>query len=167
MAMINTSDETRGKVRRSKASTHIDMTPMVDLAFLLLTFFMLTTSFFKPYTMQVDMPEKVENPIQQRPVQADKVLTLVLGENNKIYSYVGLPKPPLQVTDYSTKGVRKLLREKNASVKGLYVLIKPSVKAKYQNIVDVLDEMSIAAVPHYAIVKITDEDTQLMNGVIH
>lgn len=167
MAMINTSDETRGKVRRSKASTHIDMTPMVDLAFLLLTFFMLTTSFFKPYTMQVDMPEKVKDPILQPPIPANKVLTLVLGENNKIYSYVGLPKPPLQVTDYSTKGVRKLLREKNASVKGLYVLIKPSTKSKYQNMVDVLDEMSIASIPHYAIVKITDEDTQLMKASLN
>ncbi|MFM7079991.1 MAG: ExbD/TolR family protein, partial [Bacteroidota bacterium] len=61
MAQLNTEPaggggKKDGKVKQKKSTTHIDMTPMVDLAFLLLTFFMLTTTFSKPKTMEVNMP---------------------------------------------------------------------------------------------------------------
>ena len=162
--MINTSDGAQGKVRRVRASTHIDMTPMVDLAFLLLTFFMLTTSFFKPYSLDVTLPEKATKTTAP-PMQDDKALTLVLGEHNKIYTYMGQPSAAMTVTDYSAHGVRKLLREKNALVKGLYVFVKPSSKSRYQNVIDILDEIDVTGVKQFAIVKITAEDTKLMSAV--
>lgn len=165
MAMINTSDGAQGKVRRVRASTHIDMTPMVDLAFLLLTFFMLTTSFFKPYALDVNLPEKATDIKAAPPIQDDKALTLVLGEHNKIYTYMGQPSAAMKVTDYSAQGIRKLLQEKNASVKGLYVFVKPSSKSRYQNIIDILDEIDLTGVKQFAIVKITAEDTKLMSAV--
>ena len=121
MAMINTSEGAQGKVRRVRTSTHIDMTPMVDLAFLLLTFFMLTTSFFKPYSLVVTLPEKATVTTVAPPIQDDKALTLVLGEHNKIYTYMGQPSATMKVIDYSANGIRRLLQEKNASVKGLCV----------------------------------------------
>jgi biopolymer transport protein ExbD len=160
--MINPSEGTQGKVRRVRASTHIDMTPMVDLAFLLLTFFMLTTSFYEPFTQVVDMPEKADVPTAAPVIPDEKALTLVLGEHNKIYTYMGRPGAAMTVTDYSAHGIRKLLQEKNASVKGLYVFIKPSSKSRYQNIIDIMDEIVIAGVARYAIMKITAEDTRLM-----
>jgi len=160
--MINTSGGAQGKVRRVRASTHIDMTPMVDLAFLLLTFFMLTTSFFKPYVQDVILPEKANDITTAPPIQDNKALTLVLGEHNKIYAYMGQPSAAVTVTDYSAQGIRKLLQEKNASVKGLYVFVKPSAKSRYQNIIDILDEIGITDIQHFAIVKITAEDTKLM-----
>ena len=165
MAMINTSEGAQGKVRRVRASTHIDMTPMVDLAFLLLTFFMLTTSFYKPYSLVVDMHEKGDKTIAAPVVPDEKALTLVLGEHNKIYTYMGQPNAAMKVTDYSANGVRKLLQEKNASVKGLYVFVKPSSKSRYQNIIDIMDEIVITGVDQYAIVKITAEDTKLMSAI--
>jgi biopolymer transport protein ExbD len=166
MAMINTSEGAQGKVRRVRASTHIDMTPMVDLAFLLLTFFMLTTSFYKPYTQVVDMPEKADIHTVAPVIPDEKALTLVLGEHNKIFAYMGQPGAAApKVTDYSANGIRKFLHEKMASVKGLYVFVKPSSKSRYQNVIDIMDEIVITGVERYAIVKITPEDSKLMSAV--
>lgn len=85
----------------------MDMTPMVDLAFLLLTFFMLTTTLHGRKAMEILMPEKpvdVEPPV----VNQERVVTLILGANDKIYWYKGLERTVDQ-TDYSVAGVRKLL----------------------------------------------------------
>src|SRR5688500_12165708 len=113
-----------GKVRAKKQSTKIDMTPMVDLAFLLLTFFILTTTFNKPKTMEVTMPDKVKDEAEQTKINENDILNLVLAENNKIYWWIGLT-PPATVTDFSKNGVRKLLLEQNGANPKLMVLIKP------------------------------------------
>src|SRR5688572_27220025 len=89
-----------GKVRMKKQSTKIDMTPMVDLAFLLLTFFILTTTFNKPKTMEVNMPDKVQDEKEQTKVNENDILNLVLAEDNKIYWWIGLT-PPAEVTNFS------------------------------------------------------------------
>src|SRR6185295_10075646 len=91
-------DRKHKKLRAKKSSTHIDMTPMVDLAFLLLTFFMLTTTFSKPKRMDITMPTKDKPP----PDQATKfpesqTMSILLGEKNKIIWYMGredAEKPP-------------------------------------------------------------------------
>src|SRR5687767_2224524 len=111
MADINQDSEQKahsGKVRVKKLSTRVDMTPMVDLAFLLLTFFILTASFNKAHIMDVDMPQPLAEPA---PVNDKDVLNLVLAENNRIYYWMGID-PPVEVTNYSKDGVRKLLLEK-------------------------------------------------------
>jgi biopolymer transport protein ExbD len=105
------------KKRAKKASTHIDMTPMVDLAFLLLTFFMLTTTFSKPKTLEINMPAKVEDPEKQPPVS--NVLTLLLKgddkKKDKIYWYYNALKEDtkFESTNLSSDGLRKLLLDKN------------------------------------------------------
>src|SRR5690348_17888292 len=96
-----------GKVRSKKSSTKIDMTPMVDLAFLLLTFFMLTTTFNKPQTMEITMPDKPKKDDVVPEVNEKKVLTLVLGENDKVYWYKGITDPKLEVANFSADGIRK------------------------------------------------------------
>ena len=160
--ITNSTSQVNSKVRSKKASARIDMTPMVDLAFLLLTFFMLTTTFMKPYVMKITMPEEVDNTTNQPPVDVKKVLTLVLGAKNRVYWYTGYAKPPLTATDFSSTGVRKLLIEKKASTKGLYVFIKPSAQSRYQNMIDVLDEMVIAGIERYSMIETTKEDTKLI-----
>ncbi len=141
-----------GKVRSKKSSTKIDMTPMVDLAFLLLTFFMLTTTFNKPQTMEITMPEKPKKDEKQPLVNDQKVLTLILGADSKIYWYIGIKEPKLEMTNFSKDGVRKVLQEKKRDIAGLIVLIKPTDESKYKNVVDILDEMNINDIKTYAMV---------------
>lgn len=153
-----------GKVRAKKASTRIDMTPMVDLAFLLLTFFVMTTTLNKPQTMEVAMPEKPKKGDEAPLVNEAKVLTLILGEQDKIYWYKGITEPKIELTNFSKDGVRKILAEQNARVKGLVVLIKPSDESRYKNVVDILDEMTITNMARYALVDITSEDEELVKA---
>jgi biopolymer transport protein ExbD len=157
------SDHAGRKVRRRRSSTSIDMTPMVDLAFLLLTFFILTSSLHKPFMLMVAMPAKPDPAVQARPeLPAHKVLTLVLGEGDKIYWYHGIIDPTVALTSFSSEGIRKVLLSKNAEIPGMWVLIKPSPKSRYQNIIDIFDEMMIATITNYALVKITPEDEKLI-----
>ena len=151
-----------GKVRAKKASTKIDMTPMVDLAFLLLTFFMLTTTFNKPQTMEITMPEKPKAEDKLPEVNEKKVVTLVLGKNDKIYWYHGITDPKIEVTDFSPNGIRKVLMTQNSQIPGMILLIKPSEESRYKNMVDILDEMNITNMQSYALVPITPTDKELI-----
>ncbi|MEK6482196.1 biopolymer transporter ExbD [Catalinimonas sp. 4WD22] len=154
-----------GKVRSKKNSTRIDMTPMVDLAFLLLTFFMLTTTFTKPQTMEITMPEKPKENTELPLVNEKKVLSLVLDEQNKIHWFVGISDPAVQSTDYSAQGVRQVLQEQNAQIKDMIVLIKPTDKSNYKNMVDILDEMEISNISRFALVDVTPEDLIIVGKV--
>jgi biopolymer transport protein ExbD len=151
-----------GKVRAKKSSTKIDMTPMVDLAFLLLTFFMLTTTFNKPQTMEITMPEKPKAEDKLPEVNEKKVVTVILGANDKVYWYNGITDPEVKVTDFSANGIRKVLLTQNSQIPGMIILIKPSEESRYKNMVDILDEMSITNMQRFALVKITQEDKDLV-----
>jgi biopolymer transport protein ExbD len=151
-----------GKVRSKKSSTRIDMTPMVDLAFLLLTFFMLTTTFNKPQTMEIVMPEKADSKDVPPIVNEKRVVTLVLGDNDKIYWYQGITEPVIEQTDFSQNGIRRVLTERNASIKDMLVLIKPTDESRYKNVVDILDEMAISNISRFALVEVTATDLGLI-----
>lgn len=137
------------------------MTPMVDLAFLLVTFFMLTTTFNKPQTMELNMPDKNDKNETQK-IAESRTTTLVLAENNKVYYYSGAENPQINVTDFSEGGLRKLLLQKVKTIKEPIVIIKAKKEARYRNVVDVIDEMAITGIKIYAIVKITPEDLDLL-----
>jgi hypothetical protein len=124
------------KIRAKKASTHIDMTPMVDLAFLLLTFFILTTTFSKPKTMDITMPvkDKVEDEDRTK-VPASQTLSILLTENDRIIWYMGIDDPTMppqtNIADFSqdgTRSIRKVLLEKNKLVFDQVKLVEDSVK---------------------------------------
>jgi biopolymer transport protein ExbD len=160
-----------GKKRSKKMGTHMDMTPMVDLAFLLLTFFMLTTTFSKPQTMEINMPVKEEDVTKQPPIKASNAMTLILGEDDKVFYYFGLgdpaENPEVIETDYSATGIRKVLI--SPRVKGnpkMVVLIKPMETSRYKNMVDILDELKITDTQKFALVDITDTDKQLVQTKI-
>jgi biopolymer transport protein ExbD len=156
------SGKKEGKVRSKKTSTRIDMTPMVDLAFLLLTFFVMTTTLNKPQTMEITMPEKPKEQDKQPLVNEKHVLTLILGANNKVYWYLGITDPKVELSDFSNDGIRKVLLQQNAQIKEMVVLIKPSDESKYKNVVDILDEMNISNIARYALVDITPVDKELI-----
>ena len=151
-----------GKVRSKKTSTRIDMTPMVDLAFLLLTFFVMTTTLNKPQTMEITMPEKPKAEDKQPVVNEKRVLTLVLGAENKVYWYLGITDPKVELSNFSNDGIRKILLQQNAQIKEMVVLIKPSDESKYKNVVDILDEMNISNIARFALVDITSVDKELI-----
>jgi biopolymer transport protein ExbD len=143
------------KVKVKKSSTRIDMTPMVDLAFLLLTFFVMTTTLNKPQTMEITLPEKPKEGDEQPEINERNVLTLVLGKQDKLYWYIGITDPEVKVTDYSADGIRKVLLKNLAENPKLVVLIKAMDESKYKNMVDIMDEMNISTVPRFALVDIT------------
>jgi biopolymer transport protein ExbD len=151
-----------GKVRAKRSSTRIDMTPMVDLAFLLLTFFVMTTTLNKPQTMEITMPEKPKPGDEMPEINEKNVLTLVLGEDDKVYWYMGITDPKVEMSNFSATGIRKILLAKKAELPKLVVLIKPMDESKYKNMVDIMDEMNISAMQRFALVDITDTDVQLV-----
>ena len=159
----NSSSDKGGKVRTKKRSTRIDMTPMVDLAFLLLTFFILTTTFNKPNVLQLTMPEPVQDSTRIPMLMDKNAFSVVLAEHNKIYWWIGLDETA-SLTNYSKHGLRKLLLEQSKANPDLMVLIKPMDKARYENMVDILDEVEIANISRYAIVDFTEADKARIPG---
>jgi biopolymer transport protein ExbD len=165
MAELDTSGGGKhkgGKIRSKKASTRVDLTAMVDLAFLLITFFMLTTTLSKKKAMDLAMPDNSVKQIQL-PVAATRTMSVVLGSHNKIEWYMGEPgKTPPTVDNYGKDGLRKALIENGKNVAATHaapdnfmiVLIKPSDKSTYENLVNALDEMNITGVQSYAITTI-------------
>jgi biopolymer transport protein ExbD len=159
-----------GKKRAKKMSVHLDMTPMVDLAFLLLTFFMLTTTFSKPQTMEINLPVKPENEEEQMPLKASNALQIVLAEDDKIFYYFGLgdpaENPEVLETDYSANGIRKVLVSNRVrSNDKMTILIKPMEKSRYKNVVDILDEMKITDTRKFALMpEVSDNDKQLIQA---
>jgi biopolymer transport protein ExbD len=109
------------KPKQKKHATRVDLTPMVDLGFLLITFFMLTTSMIKPQTMEISVPskDKVQEEDQNK-VKASQAISIMLGKDSKLYYYFGTTEngidPELIETDYSSEGIRKMLVQKNAEV---------------------------------------------------
>lgn len=180
MAELDTSSESHGKkkggVRSKKVSTKIDMTPMVDLAFLLVTFFMLTTTFNKPNAMEVIMPEKPkpEDTASQTKVKASEALTVIIAQKNRLFYYKGISENPVvEQTNYSANGLRKVLLDFDAEVKskqraegkkevGPVVLIKAIDEAQFGHMVDVLDEMKITGIQRYAIVDIMEAEKNML-----
>jgi len=152
-----------GKKRSKKMSTKIDMTPMVDLGFLLITFFMLTTTLAKPVTMQLNMPDKTDTK-ETSPVKLSETLT-VCPDETKVYYYQGIPTEAgtvMQVTNYSETGIRKVIAYLKAKVGSNFtIVIKPTKKAKYRNMIDMLDECAITNNKRYALLEI-DPDTEAL-----
>ncbi|BDB52584.1 ExbD/TolR family protein [Flavobacterium ammonificans] len=184
MAELNTGDgggkKGDGKVRSKKSNSKVDLTAMVDLAFLLITFFMLTTTLSKPQSMSLGLPDKEDKPDPKNQVKVDenRTMTILLGDDDKLVRYVGLLATPVsggtpKDFTYGKDGIRKELLSRKKLVleytgnkdKGMIVIIKPSKKSTYRNLVDILDEMAIADVPTYAIVnEYTPEEKKLLEG---
>lgn len=167
MAEIDTSGGGGGKhkggVRSKKMSTRVDLTPMVDLAFLLITFFMLTTTLSKPKAMQLNMPKKVEKEKQEE-VGDCQVLNILLDTLDKVWYYDGLQVAGLRKTGFEgDSSIRTVILKKlkqvpnecplktNGDRRDAIILIKMLHGSRYKNMVDILDEMDITGAKIYAI----------------
>lgn len=141
-----------GKVRSKKQSTRVDLTAMVDLAFLLITFFMLTTSLSKPQAMDIAKPDKSDKNDENRlALKATKTMTILLGKNNKVAWYMGVAgesAPTIESLAQVDKSIIENRKKADASgVPGDFVvLVKPTKSATFQNFVDMMDELEILKV---------------------
>ena len=165
MAELNPTTKKAGTNRVKRMPVRVDLTAMVDLAFLLITFFMLTTSLAKPRVMPLVMP--ANGPAGA--VSDKSTMTICLAGNNRIMWYLGLPDKPIvepQVVGYGSAFRRAIVETmkqvKLSTGKNLMVIIKPTPQSVYVNLVDVLDEMNITQVPAYAIAKLSPQDVDLM-----
>jgi biopolymer transport protein ExbD len=155
-----------------KAAPKVDLTAMVDLAFLLITFFMLTTSLSKPIAMDIAKPDETPDDYQE-PVPASRTMTILLGKANKIVWYMGEPgksRPNIEGFGQIRKSIldnKNLVAKNNQndSKKPLFIIIKPTSGATYRNLVDIMDELKISkitAAPAIDDDHITDSEKNFM-----
>ncbi len=169
MAEINTGDGggKGGKKRSKKVSTKVDMTPMVDLAFLLITFFMLATTLTKQQKFDFGVPPDLKDLTKQPELKASHAITLILGGDDIVYWYTMNQDgtTDFHQTDFSEDGIRAVLLEKRNKVgKDLNVIIKPMKESKYKNLIDVIDELAILGIGKKAMVDASPEDIRLVQA---
>lgn len=149
-----------GKVRSKKQSTRVDMTPMVDLGFLLITFFMFTTTFSKPNVMDLGLPAKPKEN-QKAPdteIKLSNSVSILIGKDNRVFWHqqdnTSLTDANLNETTFDREGIRKVIQQAKANAADqskFTVIIKPTDDAVYKNFVDILDEMAITKSEQYGV----------------
>lgn len=176
-----------GVKKAKKLSTRVDMTPMVDLGFLLITFFIFTTTMSTPNTARLIMPKDEKDPEKQTEVKQSGALTILMGKGNQVYYYEGQMEADgsnFKTTNY--KDIREVIQKKRTDVmqhgrslgyhadsldRDMVVVIKPNKEATYKNTFDILDEMTINNIQRFALIDITSTEddaikiTQQRNGV--
>ncbi|PQA92323.1 biopolymer transporter ExbD [Chryseobacterium shigense] len=147
--------------KQKKKLIRVDMTPMVDLGFLLITFFMFTTNFTKPNVMDLGLPAKGNPPSGPIVVDQRNQVTFILGKDNRVFYHQSneqdLNSGNLKETDFSGVKISKIISEayKKAPVpENFTVIIKPTDEANYKNFVDILDNIAISKKERYGITDI-------------
>jgi biopolymer transport protein ExbD len=181
-----------GVKKAKKLSTRVDMTPMVDLGFLLITFFIFTTTMSSPKALNLNMPKDTKNEEELNKAKESGALTVMLGKNNDVYYYEGQLLPDgsnfksatfatirQEIIDKKKEVIKTHVHDSNcpkiwAENKGdinscldrdFVVVIKPDQDATYKNTVDMLDEMTINNVKRYAMVDITPQELEVVKKV--
>ncbi len=181
-----------GVKKAKKLSTKVDMTPMVDLGFLLITFFIFTATMTSPVGMDLNMPKETDKQEEQTKVKQSGALTLMLGADDKIFYYEGeLAEDGANFQQTTFGKIRDIIIKKRQSVIASYtgnpeceakarekgkdprrecededfiVVIKPTENATFKNTVDILDEMTINNVRRFALVKIAESELELVKA---
>ena len=128
MASIDTGAEGSGKKgpgvkKAKKLSTRVDMTPMVDLGFLLITFFVFTATMSSPTTLDLNMPKDIKDQKDQTEVKESSVLTIMLGKKDAVYYYEGKLVVDATGNNFKTttfKGIRDIIVNKKKEVMNRY-----------------------------------------------
>lgn len=161
-----------GVKKQKKLSTRVDLTPMVDLGFLLITFFMFATTLSTPTALKLTMPKEDVDEKDQNKMPEDGSFSVLLGKDDAVFFYEGNDPSKLQASNY--KDIRNRILDKKKRVRAAYggsdtadqknmmVVIKPTEDATNKNVVDILDEMKINAIKLYAIVKPSDQEKQVV-----
>jgi biopolymer transport protein ExbD len=148
----------KGKKKKRRVGVRVDMTPMVDVAMLLLTFFMLTTVFSRPQTMELNIPPDSETKVE---VAMSNLLTLIINTEGKVYWNKGTD--PMTIMPFAE--LRKFMLEQSRSNPKLITVVKVDRDGKYLNLVDVLDEFNLANVTRFSLAPVNDADKKNMAKV--
>jgi biopolymer transport protein ExbD len=154
-----------GVKKSKKQSTRVDLTPMVDLGFLLITFFIFTTTMSQPTALHLGLPKDTDKPDEQNKVKESAVLTLLLGKADAVYYYAGtLANDASNFKSTNFKGIRDVILDKKRTTNpnDFVVIIKPDKESVYKNFVNILDEMLIDDVKRYATVDISPVEFMLV-----
>ena len=160
--------------KRKAHSLRVDLTPMVDLGFLLISFFMLTTTMAKQRTMEINMPSPIPV-LKPTTYPEESTITVIPVKSHKVFYYKGILKGSMQPRECSVRGMRDVLMKMkedaanlpatfSADAHKLHVLIKPRDDSKYEDLVNLLDEMNISQVLYYALVDVTPEEKEWLLG---
>lgn len=171
MAEINSASQSKPGVGKAKRlSTRVDLTPMVDLGFLLITFFVFTTAMSKPKVMDLRDPVAGEPML----VTASATMTILLGKANQLYYYEGIldaASVSSQFKSCSFKDIRAVILNKRNAVPGgdqpvskLMYIIKAGKESTFKNMIDLLDEMAINGIypGHYAEADLSEVEAMLV-----
>ncbi|RZM17985.1 MAG: biopolymer transporter ExbD [Pedobacter sp.] len=168
MADISTTTQAKSHAgfskKRPKHSTRVDLTPMVDLGFLLITFFVFTTTMSEAKAMKMMMPNDKDSTTSDL-ICETCALTVVLGKNNSIWYYEGMEgNADYKQTDYTAAGLRKIIMDKKRSVKEIMhadkmvLIIKPAATSTFKNLVNTIDESTINMVQRYYLDELSAAD---------
>ena len=154
-----------GVKKAKKLSTRVDLSPMVDLGFLLITFFIFTTTMSQPTAMKLFLPKDTEKPEEQNKIKETGALTIMLWKDNTVFYYEGILDPNganFKSTNY--KEIRDIIinKKRTTDPKDFVVVIKPGPESTYKNTVDMLDEMTINGIKRFALVDISPVENDLI-----
>jgi len=171
MAEIQIKEQSHGKKTQNKKPIRVDMTPMVDLGFLLITFFMFTTNFSKPNVMDLGLP--ANNPGEPTEINYKNQITFILGKEGKVFYYQSdkkdLNEKSLKEVTFDKAQVAKTIEAAKAKApkKDFFtVIIKPADDSQYKSVVDMLDELAITKSERYGISEMNDKEKELYQNKI-
>ncbi len=168
MVDIHASSQSSPLVKRSKLSTRVDLTPLVDLGFLLITFFIFTSAISQPSSLSLNLPDEgyTSNPSR---VSERKTFTIIIGSDDRVFYYKGFFNNSYLLTGFSNSGLRKeinifkgLVRKEFGDPRQATFLIKPMKGSTYKNLVDILDEMIINDVTRYVLMEVDDKEEAML-----
>jgi biopolymer transport protein ExbD len=154
-----------GVKKGKKLSTRVDLTPMVDLGFLLITFFIFTTTMSQATAMRLTLPDNKAKPEEQNKAKESGALTIMLGKDDDVFYYEGILAPDgSNFKSSNFKDIRDEIihKKQTTDTADLVIVIKPNDESTYKNVVDALDEMTINVIHRYALVDISPEEDYLV-----
>jgi len=157
--VAESKSHSKGKRKKGRRlGIRIDMTPLVDVAFLLLTFFMYTTSMSRPQTMEINLPPDKNVKVE---IPETTLMTLRVSDKGTIYWNFGLDAPKL----IEFKDLRAFLIDRQNAIPKLTVVLKIDRLGKYKTMVDLIDELNVSHIQRFSIAPLTDQDKSIMAKV--
>jgi biopolymer transport protein ExbD len=154
----------QGRVKVAKGVL-MDMNAMVDMAFLLLTFFMLTTTMVKPKAIELVMPvtDKDKDKTETQAIRESRALTLIPLPDDELAYYFGFTDAMGQLGKYGKEGIRSILSEFKEQQSEPIVIIKPHPDSAFENLIDLLDEVNISGIERYTIDSFNGRDAEILD----